>query len=213
MKKLILVLLAVVAVSAQAQYSTLPTAYPLAVFIGDTNQLSVLYTKHQIDSISALRLKNADSSTMRTFSNLKYLKNADSTTTRTFSDLKYLKNADSVTTRTFSDLKYLKNADSTTERNWSNTLYPVITATNSYQKIDSLLSLVKNSGAVAIGAGDSTRVWVYGLTVSTGAASVAYQRAGLCAPDTIPHYDINTVNWLTLFGKYGWTVGYVIGKR
>ena len=209
MKKLIFVLLAVVAISAQAQYSTLPTSYPTAVFVGDTLQLSILYTRHQIDSISALRLKNADSSAMRTWSSTIYLKNADSTAQRTRSNAIYLKNADSTTLRN----QFLKNADSTTERTWSNTLYPIITAADSYQKIDSLLSLVKNSGAVAIGAGDSTRVWVYGLTVSTGAASVAYAKAGLCAPDTIPHYDINTVNWLTLFGKYGWTVGYVIGKR
>jgi hypothetical protein len=52
-----------------------------------------------------------------------YLFPSDTTTFRTFSNLKYLKNGDSTLVRTFSDLKYLKNADSTTQRNYSNALY------------------------------------------------------------------------------------------
>ena len=58
----------------------------------------------------ALKLNASDTTILKAG----LLKNADSTSNRTFSDLKYLKNADSTSNRTFSDLKYLKNADSTT---------------------------------------------------------------------------------------------------
>lgn len=51
------------------------------------------------------------------------LKNADSTSIRNYSNSLYLKNADSTSIRNYSNSLYLKNADSTSIRNYSNALY------------------------------------------------------------------------------------------
>jgi hypothetical protein len=62
-------------------------------------------------------LKNADSTSIRNYSNSLYLKNADSTSIRNYSSSLYLKNADSTSIRNYSSSLYLKNADSTTLKN------------------------------------------------------------------------------------------------
>lgn len=78
-----------------------------------------------------------------------------------------------------------------------------------------LADLIGNSGRATIGAGDSVRVSVSGLTIASGSAAVAYKRTqtSSATADTIPTWDINTQGQLTIYGKYGWIVGYVIGKR
>jgi hypothetical protein len=73
-----------------------------------------------------------------------------------------------------------------------------------------------NAGSATIGAGDSVQVTVTGLTTATGVATVAYKRTGatsVVVADTIASYNITTADKITLYGKYGWTVSYVIGKK
>ncbi len=70
-------------------------------------------------------------------------------------------------------------------------------------------------GSGVIGAGDSVRVAVTGLTIASGYANVSYKRsaAEFGAADTAAAWDINANGQLTLRGKFGYTVGYsVIAK-
>jgi len=79
-----------------------------------------------------------------------------------------------------------------------------------------LSDLGTNAGSGTIGAGDSLQVTVTGLTTATGVATVAYKRTGATATataDTIASYNINVADKITLYGKFGWVVSYVIGKR
>ena len=79
-----------------------------------------------------------------------------------------------------------------------------------------LSSFGTNAGTATIGAGDSVQVTVTGLTVATGQAVVWYKRKGatsVVVADTIATYDINTADKLSIYGKYGWTVSYWVGKK
>ncbi len=90
------------------------------------------------------------------------------------------------------------------------------TITSTIGVVTGLWDLGDNSGSAVIGAGDSVQVTVTGLTSATGTAVVGYKRAGpvaVATADTIATYNITAENTLTLFGKFGWTVSYVIGKK
>ena len=79
-------------------------------------------------------------------------------------------------------------------------------------RVNGFTELIGNSGTATIGAGDSVRVAVTGLTTASGVAYVSYKRARSTA-DTIASWNINTQGQLSIYGKYGWVVGYIIGKR
>lgn len=125
-------------------------------------------------------LKNADSTSFRTFSDIKYLKNADSTSFRTFSDIKYLKNADSTSFRTWSNLIYLKNADSTSFRTFSNLKY--IEFTDEVMVRDSFLTTATVDTVV-----------VSGVTTSSNATISQWNPAWSSAMDT----SFYAVSWGT----------------
>jgi hypothetical protein len=100
--------------------SVLATQYDLTLVSGadSTTWVATDYDVSLKATLAAV-LKNADSTTMRTYSNSLYLKNADSTSIRNYSNSIYLKNADSTTLKN----SLLKNADSTSIRNYSNSIY------------------------------------------------------------------------------------------
>jgi hypothetical protein len=78
-----------------------------------------------------------------------------------------------------------------------------------------LSSFADNGGTATIGVGDSVQVTVTGLTAATGVATVCYKRGITTAAtaDTIASYNITSADKLTLFGKFAWTVSYIIIKK
>ena len=165
-------------------------------------------------------LKNADSTTLKAG----LLKNADSTSERTYSDNKYatlsavLKNADSTTLKA----GLLKNADSTTIRNYDNNLYspkagsssitPIGAVTAGSLTTSSLCSLTGNSGTATIGSGDSVQVSVTNLTTSA-VVSVAYNVKGFAGSDTAVSWFSTAAGKFTIFGKYNKKVSWVVMSK
>ncbi len=82
-------------------------------------------------------------------------------------------------------------------------------------KTTGLSSFGTNAGHCTIGAGDTTRVAVTGLTSATGEATVSYRdrfNTSTVVADTIPTYKIYD-GFITPSGKFGWVVSYFIGKK
>lgn len=76
-----------------------------------------------------------------------------------------------------------------------------------------LATLDANAGTATIGAGDSVQVTVTGVTSASGVAFATYKTTTPVVADTIASYTINTDNKITLFGKFGWSVGWGILKK
>jgi len=78
--------------------------------------------------------------------------------------------------------------------------------------VTGLSSFTANAGKATVGNGDSVQVTISGLTTN-GIASVSYITTAPQAPDTVATWQIKATNTLTLFGKFGWEIGYVIQKK
>jgi hypothetical protein len=78
---------------------------------------------------------------------------------------------------------------------------------------NAVVNFAGSAGTATIGAGDSVQVTILGLTPATGVAWSTYKRAQTAAPDTAATYRIDATNTLTLFGKFGWQVGWGILRK
>lgn len=86
-----------------------------------------------------------------------------------------------------------------------------------YLGVDSvgIINAPNSMGRATIGAGDSVRVAINGLTSATGTAVVSYFRGltSVATADTIATCNVSAAGQLTIFGKFGWVVSYFVGKQ
>ena len=89
---------------------------------------------------------------------------------------------------------------------------------NAFVEGDSLvvrkfLDLPYVSGTATVGAGDSIRVTITGVSTTGFTAQATYKTTAASVVDTAATYNLNAANTLSLYGKFGWVISYVVFKQ